>query len=199
MDIKIGTRTFLESEVTNAKKRADLYKKMVDIDPDEPTEEERVEEAITKLRYMQFRERESSTATLGFRIEAAQLPGGKLRKSFKKVRDRDQVLETLMQFFGSRPEDVRVQLAKRLKEIRSGIEQSEFFRTHEVVGSSILIIYDDTPPVRAGAWMIDFAKTTRVPDGMTLDHRTSWQLGNHEDGYLTGLDNLIDILETPVS
>ncbi|KAH7728452.1 inositol trisphosphate 3-kinase form 2 [Aphelenchoides avenae] len=199
MDIKIGTRTFLESEVTNGKKRADLYKKMVDIDPDEPTEEERVEEAITKLRYMQFRERESSTATLGFRIEAAQLPGGKLRKSFKKVRDRDQVLETLMQFFGSRPEDVRAQLAKRLKEIRSGIEQSEFFRNHEVVGSSILIIYDDTPPVRAGAWMIDFAKTTRVPDGMTLDHRTSWQLGNHEDGYLTGLDNLIDILETPVS
>ena len=46
---------------------------MIDIDPDEPTEEEKEEQAITKLRYMQFRERESSTATFGFRIEAAQV------------------------------------------------------------------------------------------------------------------------------
>ena len=73
MDIKIGTRTFLESEVSNTKKRADLYEKMVAIDNDEPTEEERKAGAITKLRYMQFRERESSTAQLGFRIEAAKV------------------------------------------------------------------------------------------------------------------------------
>lgn len=66
-----------------------------------------------------------------------------------------------------------------------------------MVGSSILIIYDDTPPVRASAWMIDFAKTTRVPEGMSLDHRSLWELGNHEDGYLTGLDNLIDVGHTP--
>lgn len=57
----------------NAKKRNDLYQKMVDIDPNEPTDEERAEQAITKLRYMQFRERESSSASLGFRIEAAQV------------------------------------------------------------------------------------------------------------------------------
>lgn len=73
MDIKIGTRTFLESEVCNTTKRKDLFKKMVDIDPEEPTAEERQLEAITKLRYMQFRERESSTSSLGFRIEAAHV------------------------------------------------------------------------------------------------------------------------------
>lgn len=73
MDIKIGTRTFLESEVANSTKRKDLYKKMIDIDPSAPTEEERQIEAITKLRYMQFREKESSTSSLGFRIEAAQV------------------------------------------------------------------------------------------------------------------------------
>jgi 1D-myo-inositol-triphosphate 3-kinase len=66
-------RTFLESEVTNTTKRKDLYKKMMEIDPDEPTDTERSIEAITKLRYMQFRESKSSTATLGFRIEAAQV------------------------------------------------------------------------------------------------------------------------------
>ncbi|KAI6233049.1 Inositol 1,4,5-triphosphate kinase 1 [Aphelenchoides fujianensis] len=169
MDIKLGFRTFLESEVSNGSKRKDLFKKMMEIDPTEPTEEERKDEAITKLRYMQFRERESSTATLGFRIEAAQCPGGKLRKSFQKK-----------------------QLAARLREMRLGIEMSEFFRTHEVVGSSILIVFDD---VRTNAWMIDFAKSIRVPEGLTLTHRRPWEMGNHEDGYLNGIDNLIEILE----
>ncbi|KAI6208006.1 Inositol 1,4,5-triphosphate kinase 1 [Aphelenchoides besseyi] len=190
MDIKIGFRTFLESEVSNTSKRNDLYKKMISIDPNEPTDEERAEEAITKLRYMQFRERESSTATLGFRIEAAQLPGGKLQKSFQKVRTAEQVLETLTLFFGARSAQIKRQLAARLREIRLGIEQSEFFATHEVVGSSILIVFDD---VRTNAWMIDFAKSIEVPNGLRLNHRRSWELGNHEDGYLYGLDNLIEV------
>lgn len=72
-------RTFLENEVNNNKKRKDLYQKMIDIDPNEPTEEEKCEQAITKLRYMQFRERESSSASLGFRIEAAQVKISKNR------------------------------------------------------------------------------------------------------------------------
>ncbi|KAI1731733.1 inositol polyphosphate kinase domain-containing protein [Ditylenchus destructor] len=188
MDIKMGQRTFLMSEVSNKTKRTDLYKKMVDIDPNEPTAEENVDKAITKLRYMKFRERESSTATLGFRIEAAQLPGGKLQKCFKKVRTKGQVLDTLLQFFGTRQETIRQQLCERLKTMREGIENSSFFQAHEVVGSSILIIYDDT---RCGAWMIDFAKSTRVPDDVHLDHRAD----KDSDGYLVGLDNLIEILD----
>lgn len=36
-----GTRTFLESEVSNTKMRKDLYDKMVAIDPSEATEEEK--------------------------------------------------------------------------------------------------------------------------------------------------------------
>ena len=63
MDIKMGMRTFLESEINNSKLRADLYQKMVKIDPKEPTEAENAAGAITKLRYMQFRERESTTFT----------------------------------------------------------------------------------------------------------------------------------------
>lgn len=41
--------------------------------------------------------------------------------------------------------------------------------------------------------MIDFGKTTRLSDGKYLDHRIPWIEGNQEDGYLWGLDNLIDI------
>lgn len=46
---------------------------MIELNPDEPTNEENNEKAITKLRYMQFREAQSSTTSFGFRIEAAKV------------------------------------------------------------------------------------------------------------------------------
>lgn len=61
---------------------------------------------------------------------------------------------------------------------------------HQVVGSSILIIYDSK---HVGAWVIDFAKTLPVPDGVKLTHRKPWQMGNHEEGWLTGIDHLIQV------
>ncbi len=100
MDIKMGTRTFLESEVQNTFAREDLYLKvdwrisiliargvavkvhpnlkhilsqMIAVDPSAPTSEENEARKVTKLRYMQFREEQSSTSTLGFRIEAMKV------------------------------------------------------------------------------------------------------------------------------
>jgi hypothetical protein len=46
-------RTFLESEVKNPVLRRDLYEKMIELDTDAPTPDEREQQAITKLRYMQ--------------------------------------------------------------------------------------------------------------------------------------------------
>lgn len=66
----------------------------------------------------------------------------------------------------------------------------------QVVGSSLLFVHDWTG--RTGVWMIDFAKTAALPPHLTLDHRTPWVEGNREDGYLWGLDNLIDILASMV-
>uniref|UniRef100_A0A0N4Z1M5 Kinase n=1 Tax=Parastrongyloides trichosuri TaxID=131310 RepID=A0A0N4Z1M5_PARTI len=193
MDIKIGQRTFLENEVSNQKKRPDLYKKMIDIDPNEPTEEEHTEGAITKLRYMQFRERESSTATLGFRIEAAKTSEGALKKNFKKIKTEEQITETLLNFFEDyETGKIRRQVLERLYEMRDKIEKSEFFKHHEVVGSSLLIVHDR---IKAGVWMIDFAKSNEVDDNLILDHRRKWEVGNHEDGYLVGIDNLIKLIE----
>ncbi|XP_013793362.2 inositol-trisphosphate 3-kinase homolog, partial [Limulus polyphemus] len=131
MDIKMGTRTFLESEVQNSKARSDLYQKMVKIDPNAPTPEERESGTVTKLRYMQFRENLSSSSILGFRIEGFKAQQKTQTKDLKLVKTRDDV-KTTMKLFFSGHETVCGQIIKRLRSIRKKFEQSSFFQSHEV-------------------------------------------------------------------
>lgn len=70
--------------------------------------------------------------------------------------------------------------------------RSDFFQTHEVIGSSLLFVHDRT---QASIWLIDFAKTVSLPDGACITHINEWIVGNHEDGYLIGINNLIQIFE----
>lgn len=60
----------------------------------------------------------------------------------------------------------------------------------QVVGSSLFMIYDDH---NVGVWLIDFAKTYPVPPGIVVNHRRPWVQGNHEEGLLYGLDQLISV------
>ncbi|GFR67388.1 kinase [Elysia marginata] len=189
MDIKMGTRTFLEVEVKNPTLRADLYQKMIKVEPDAPTQQEKEQGAITKLRYMQFRERESSTALQGFRIEAIRMTGEPPNTSLKRVKTKEEVSHFIRKFVSGHEVVIPV-LYRRLKDIREKFESISFFKTHEVIGSSLLIMYDRDN--NAGVWMIDFAKTIPLQD-VTVNHRSPWEIGNHEDGYLFGLDRLISI------
>nr|XP_021143204.1 inositol-trisphosphate 3-kinase A [Columba livia] len=197
MDCKMGIRTYLEEELTKAREkpklRKDMYKKMIEVDPLAPTAEENAQHAVTKPRYMQWRETISSSANLGFRIEGIKKADGTCNTNFKTTKTREQVLQVFVEFIEGNTTILKKYL-KRLQEIHIILESSDFFKRHEVVGSSLLFVHDGSG--NANVWLIDFGKTTLLPDGQTLDHRIPWQEGNREDGYLLGLDNLIDILES---
>ncbi|KAJ8355809.1 hypothetical protein SKAU_G00186030 [Synaphobranchus kaupii] len=195
MDCKIGVRTYLEEELTKARKkpslREDMYKKMIEVDPEAPTAEEHAQRAVTKPRYMQWRETISSTSTLGFRIEGIKKEDGTVNRDFKKTKSREQVTEAFRDFVKGNQNILNSYLT-RLKDIRDTLEISPFFKTHEVIGSSLLFVHDKRE--QAMVWMIDFGKTTPLPEGQVLCHRATWDEGNREDGYLWGLDHLVDIL-----
>ncbi|KAM7163786.1 inositol-trisphosphate 3-kinase A isoform 1-T1 [Macrochelys suwanniensis] len=197
MDCKMGIRTYLEEELTKAREkpklRKDMYKKMIEVDPLAPTAEENTQHAVTKPRYMQWRETISSSANLGFRIEGIKRADGTCNTNFKTTKTREQVFQVFMEFIEGNTTILKKYL-RRLHDIRLILESSDFFKRHEVIGSSLLFVHDDSR--HANVWLIDFGKTTLLPDGQILDHRIPWQEGNREDGYLLGLDNLISILDS---
>ncbi|KAM8720409.1 hypothetical protein ACLKA7_006455 [Drosophila subpalustris] len=193
MDCKVGVRTYLEEELSKAKEkpklRKDMYDKMIQIDAQAPNAEEHAAKAVTKPRYMVWRETISSTATLGFRIEGIKKSDGTSSKDFKTTKSRDQIKLAFSEFLSGHPH-ILPRYIQRLRAIRATLAVSEFFQTHEVIGSSLLFVHDQT---HASVWLIDFAKTVALPEQLHIDHYSAWKVGNHEDGYLIGINNLIDI------
>ncbi|XP_077096014.1 inositol-trisphosphate 3-kinase A isoform X4 [Siphateles boraxobius] len=190
MDCKMGVRTYQEEELVRArvkpKLREDLYNKMMELDSEAPTAEEKKQLAVTKPRYMQWRESLSSTNTLGFRIEGIKR-GETCNTDFKKTRSKEDVIQVFKDFVEGNKNIINTYIS-RLEDIKQALKASEFFKKHEVIGSSLLFIHDHKE--RAEVWLIDFGKTTPLPEGQNLDHYRPWEEGNREDGYLWGLDNL---------
>jgi 1D-myo-inositol-triphosphate 3-kinase len=126
--------------------------------------------------------------SLFFFTSTLQTSEGKALKDFKTTRHEEDVKTALRDFISENP-CVKEPFLKRLCDIRSALEQSEFFQRHEVIGSSLLFVYDSTD--LCSVHLIDFGKTIPLAPGISINHRSPWVEGNHEDGYLWGLDNLI--------
>ncbi|XP_041131338.1 inositol-trisphosphate 3-kinase A-like [Polyodon spathula] len=138
-------RTYLEEELARARKspklRKDMYNKMVEVEAEAPTPEEHAQKAVTKPRYMQWRESMSSTHSLGFRIEGIKKEDGTCSTDFKRTKTQEQVTLVFRDFVEGNKRIMETYLAK-LEEIRRVLESSEFFKSHEVIGSSLLFIHD---------------------------------------------------------
>ncbi|KAG9272559.1 inositol-trisphosphate 3-kinase A-like [Astyanax mexicanus] len=200
MDCKMGIRTYLEEEIvkarTKASLRTDMYQKMVKVDPTAPTEEEHERKGVTKLRYMQWRDSTSSTTTLGFRIEGIMMETGVVLRDFNKTKAKSQIIDALLLFSNRKVLILKAYLS-RLEELKETLKESAFFSSHEVIGGSLLFVHDHTG--KANIWMIDFGKTTPTLEGVHLKHDVPWVEGNHEDGYVIGLNSLISLLREAIS
>ncbi|XP_015234891.1 PREDICTED: inositol-trisphosphate 3-kinase A-like [Cyprinodon variegatus] len=199
MDCKMGVRTFQEEELIKARTkpnmRSDMYQKMIKVDPSAPTAEEHAQKGVTKWRYLQWRDTTSSTSTLGFRIEGIMMEDGTVQRDFRKIQTLSQVTEALLYFTRNQLETLNA-YHSRLLDLKDALRSSQFFRNHEVIGSSLLFVHDHN---KASVWMIDFGKTMPLPDLKELQHSVPWVEGNREDGYLIGLTSILTALSQAIS
>ena len=63
-----------------------------------------------------------------------------------------------------------------------------------LLGRSILLVYSNATNTTT-CHVIDLTRVSELLGGQTVNHRDEWAPGNHEDGYLVGLDNLIATFE----
>ncbi|XP_030000639.1 inositol-trisphosphate 3-kinase A-like [Sphaeramia orbicularis] len=200
MDCKMGVRTYQEDELlkarTKATLRSDMYQKMVKVDPSALSAEEHAQKGVSKWRYLQWRDMTSSTSTLGFRIEGIMMEDGSIQRDFRKILTLAQVTEALLYFTRSQMNILKA-YHSRLIALSDALKISPFFRSHEVIGSSLLFVHDHS--TKASVWMIDFGKTTPVPDTSELQHNIPWAEGSREDGYLIGLTSLITSLSQAIN
>ena len=207
IDMKLGVRTFQVSEVQKTAVRADLLGKMQAIDPAEPTPQELQQGGITKLRYMTYREQQSSSATMGFRVDGISqgFQGAPTPGQLKKLKERADVMHVFTRVSAFEGKEghfmrrLRGEVIKRLEALRGAIAVSPVFMTHEFVGSSLLVILDATGKV--GVWLIDFDKALALEGGKRLKHTVPWQNvpGNREDGYIMGIDTMLELWKLSAS
>ena len=124
---------------------------------------------------------------------------GVYQRSFYNLKDRALIKEHLLEFVCNRKQIVESYL-RRLFEIKAVLEKSDFFQSHEVIGSSLLLIHDCDNPIlnEPNIWVIDFGKTRKlIPNQLHENHhRGVWEgPQSQEDGFLLGLDNLISVFQ----
>ena len=109
----------------------------------------------------------------------------------QRLRSEADVQGALMSYLSTAPIGIKEKVLVELRGLAAAIPTSEFFRSHEFIGSSLLFVYEPDGTF-ATVKMIDFGKTFPC-SGLT--HAAKWVPGNNEDEYLIGITNLIRALE----
>ena len=204
LDLKVGTRCYAESEASNRRLRPDLAARAVEWGLAACFTADELASGMTKLRWMQVRDAQSTSATHGFRIDGMKLAGDEEERSGDRVYPaelaaRDARLDVqLAEYLQGRTDHVEA-FRTRLLAMRSTMEASAWVARHEVIGSSLIFVYDAAEPPGAPprVWGYDLGITSECAHDLT--HREPWVPGNREDGYLTGVDSLITLLERAIA
>ena len=225
MDCKMGIRTYHElTKSSDEAPRADLLEKLQKVSPEAASEAERAQGGVSKGRYLRFRDEASSTKSLGFRIDAVQLSEECDASEIPTINElrlcatRDQVRDTCAKYLQHR-RSLLLSFLEQMRELRATLETCDVFKTHSFIRSSLLFVYDGStdrtlirmidlarvqpaPPLEGAAGSVGGngggypgGELEATPPPRPLSHRAEWRAGNGEDGYLTGLDNMIDIFE----
>ena len=197
LDCKMGVRTFTEETLMTARQnpelRYDLYQRMVEVDHTEPTQVEHYLQKVALHRFMVWRDTISSTTTLGFRIKGVRKRGISYQH-YKTVTSKKKIFKVILSFLKDFPWTA-TEFLGQLETLRNDLKCSKFFESHEFIGTSLLFVVDKS---RCGVWLIDLEKVSPLPHHVTVDHVSDWAQGNHEDGYVSGLDNLICLFKNIV-
>jgi len=211
MDIKLGTRTFLETDAGQNKPRKDLLAKLDEFAPHEATPEEQ-SQGLTKLRYLSLRDQYSTSSTHGFRVDGIDLSDKRARRpdgpalpvpaKLRSLHSDAALDEALRSFFDACGfgADLRAIFAARVVAMRATMDASPWIAHHECIATSLLFVYDgvskEAARESADVHWIDFTKVIKVEE--PLSHRAEWVPGtqSHEDGLLRGMDGIIDKLAT---
>jgi 1D-myo-inositol-triphosphate 3-kinase len=204
MDVKMGIRTFVESESQNKKLRKDLYQKMTKSYPAEVTDSEHEAKGVTKFRWMSVHDKNSTTRSLGYRICGATGYQHENQEDLANQFEHIMCQREASEAFYEMARDVACSMStdinmdafrvasnfhQQLSQLRAELEKSKFFARHECIGTSLLLVADASG--KTGVYWIDFAKTKPLDKQMSITHRKAWEAGNHEDGILCGIDNMI--------
>ena len=138
MDVKMGVRTFLEGEISNSKRRTDLAAKMVKRGSALAIEQHA--DGVTKYEYMRFVDSITSSETLGFRITGMKLSSGAAGSTPPTPRGTEYLMRhddlaaaiLAVGAPGGGTKLARDFLAK-LRALRAALEDSSWFRAHELV------------------------------------------------------------------
>lgn len=203
MLIVMGCRTAVPAdfEEEGGAPSAELLERMRDVDGSGPTAEEEAAGGVSRRRYLQFLDSSSSTASLGFRIDAAKtvvdgelatlpLPAG---VSLETLRDEADVQAAIGTFLQDDYALCKAVLGK-LQALTKSLERSAFFTTHVLLRSTLLMVYDDAARTKLELKMVGFGDSFAVADGETASHDSlGWNgtAGSHEDGYLAGARSLV--------
>ena len=204
MALVMGTRTATRADFVHAAPRAEVLEACRAIDPSAPTSEEEAAGGMTQLRHLAVLDAISSTASLGFRIDAARtVVDGELAPLplkegalLETLREEADVIGAFRTFVQLDPTVARAAAHKADAICHAWEKAAEFADKHALLRTTLLFVYDDANREKCELKMMNFGFSYRVEEG-GVKHDAPWDgtADCHEDGWLTGMRNLARVLK----